>query len=311
MPMHPQAQMVLDLMSGAGLRMDDSVDPVALRAQMAEFATAARGEPEPVHEVVDRTVLGPGGDVPVRIYRPSAATPLPALLWFHGGGWTIGSVESHDPTCRSLANAVDCVVVSVDYRLAPEHKFPCAVEDAWAATEWVARQSEELGIDPARLGVAGDSAGGNLAAVVALLARDAGTPPLAFQLLVYPVTDYEFDSESMIANASGYFLERQSMVWFCGHYLDDPSEGDDWRFSPIRAADLSGLPPAFVLTAEFDPLRDQGEAYARKLEAAGVQVEMRRYDGVFHGFFGMRDLIDTAHEALDDVTKAARRALGS
>ena len=311
MPMHPQAQLILDFMSDAGLVIGASTDPQAIRAQMAEFARAGAALAEPVSEVVDRTIPGPAGEIPVRVYRPGPEVPLPALVWFHGGGWTIGSLDTHDNTCRALANAVACVVVSVDYRLAPEHKFPCAVDDALAATRWVAEHAADLGVDPARLGVAGDSAGGNLAAVVSLLARDAGTPNLAFQLLVYPVTDYEFESESMTANATGYFLELESMRWFYRQYLNDETDGDDWRFSPIRAADLAGAPPAFVLTAEFDPLRDQGEAYARRLEAAGVPVEVRRYDGVFHGFFGMREVIEPAQEAFDDVTKAVRMALGS
>jgi acetyl esterase len=309
MPMHPQAQLILDLMRDVGLVIGESTDPVMIRAQMAEFAQAGRAAAEPVHEVVDRTIPGPAGEIPVRIYRPAADAPVPVLVWFHGGGWTIGSLDTHDNTCRALVNAVGSVVVSVDYRLAPEHKFPCAVDDALAATAWVAEHAAELGADPARLGVAGDSAGGNLAAVVSLLARDAGAPELAFQLLVYPVTDYEFESESMVANATGYFLELESMRWFYRQYLNDETDGADWRFSPIRAGDLSGVPPAFVLTAEFDPLRDQGEAYARKLEAAGVPVELRRYDGVFHGFFGMRDLMEPAQEAFDDVAKAVRTAL--
>ncbi|HEX6312904.1 MAG TPA: alpha/beta hydrolase [Acidimicrobiia bacterium] len=311
MPMHPQAQLILDFMRDAGLVIGQSSDPVVVRTQMAEFARAGRAAAEAVHEVVDRTVAGPGGEIPVRIYRPAPETPLPALVWFHGGGWTIGSVETHDLSCRALANAVGCVVVSVDDRLAPEHKFPCAVDDAFAATRWVAGHAADLGVDPARIAVGGDSAGGNLAAVVSLLARDAGGPHLAFQLLVYPVTDYEFESASMVENATGYFLELESMRWFYRQYLNEESDGDDWRFSPIRAADLSGVPPAFVLTAEFDPLRDQGEAYARELEAAAVPVELRRYDGVFHGFFGMRDLMEPAQEAFDDVTKAVRLALGS
>lgn len=309
MPVHPQAQLVLDVMNESGLVIDESTDPAAIRVQMEEFARAGRAAAEPVDRVDDRTIPGPGGELPVRVYRPSADTSLPVLVWFHGGGWTIGSLDTHDNTCRSLANAAGCVVVSVGYRLAPEHKFPAAVDDAVAATQWVAEHASELGGDAGRVAVAGDSAGGNLAAVVSLLARDAGGPALAYQLLVYPVTDYEFENPSMRENATGYFLELESMRWFYNQYLNDESDGDDWRFSPIRAAELAGLPPAFVLTAELDPLRDQGEAYARKLEAAGVPVELRRYDGVFHGFFGMRDFMEPAEAAFGDVTKALREAL--
>ena len=311
MPMHPQAQLILDAMSGFGLVIDESTDHVVIRRAIEEFAAAGRAAAEPVAHVEDRDIPGPAGEVPVRIYRPSDATPLPVLVWFHGGGWTIGSLETHDNTCRSLANGVGCVVVSVDYRLAPEHKFPAALDDCFAATEWVAANAVELGGDPERIAVGGDSAGGNLAAAISLLAREAGGPPLCFQLLVYPVTDHEFESESMRENAKGYFLELESLRWFYNHYLPAVSDGADWRFSVVRADDLSGLPAAFVLTAEFDPLRDQGEAYARALEAAGVPLEACRYDGVFHGFFGMRDLMDPAQQAFDDVTKALRRALGT
>ncbi|MGH9032043.1 MAG: alpha/beta hydrolase, partial [Acidimicrobiia bacterium] len=303
MPVHPQAQLVLDVMRDSGLVIDESTDVAVMRAQIEEFARAGRAAAEPVDRVDNDAIPGLGGhEIPVRVYRPRGDGPLPILVWLHGGGWTIGSLETHDNTCRSLANAVGCVVVSVAYRLAPEHKFPAAVDDALAATRWAAGHAGQLGGDPARVGVAGDSAGGNLAAVVSLLARDAGEPEIAFQLLIYPVTDHEFESRSMRENATGYFLELESMRWFFNQYLNDQSDGADWRFSPMRAADLTGLPPAFVLTAEFDPLRDQGELYARKLEAAGVAVELRRYDGVFHGFFGMRDFMEPAQQAFDDVT---------
>ena len=312
MPMHPQAQLVLDVIGDSGLVIDESTDPVEIRAQMEAFAQAGRATAEPVDRIDDRRIPGPGGhEIPIRVYHPRDRGPLPVLVWFHGGGWTIGSLDTHDNTCRSLTNGVGCVVVSVDYRLAPEHKFPAAVDDALAATQWVADHAAEVDGDPSRIAVAGDSAGGNLAAVVSLLARDARAPDLAFQLLVYPVTDYEFESASMVENATGYFLERESMRWFYKQYLNDENDGADWRFSPVRVADLTGLPPAFVLTAEFDPLRDQGERYADKLEADGVPVELRRYDGVFHGFFGMRDFMEPAKEAFDDVTKALRAALGT
>ncbi len=311
MPVHPQAQTILDMMSELGLVIDASTDPVQIRQAIETFATAGRDAAEPVAHVEDRDVPGPAGDIPVRVYRPSDDPALAVLVWFHGGGWTIGSLETHDNTCRSLANAVACIVVSVDYRLAPEHKFPAAADDAFAATQWVAAHAGEIGGDPKRIAVGGDSSGGNLAAVVSLLARDAGGPELAFQLLVYPVTDHELESSSMRENATGYFLELESMRWFYNQYLRDEHDGADWRFSPVRASDLAGLPPAFVLTAEFDPLRDQGEVYAQKLEAAGVLVELRRYDGVFHGFFGMREILEPAQQAFDDVTKALRAALGT
>jgi acetyl esterase len=311
MPLHPQARALLELMAAAGVTLDESSDVATVRAAIETFAVAGRALAEPVAHVDDREIPGPDGGIPVRVYRPSDMPALPVLVLFHGGGWTIGSLETHDNTCRSLANAVGCIVVSVDYRLAPEHEFPAAVEDAFAATSWAAKHAAELGGDPQRLAVGGDSAGGNLAAVVSLLARDAAGPRLVYQLLVYPVTDYEFESPSMRENAKGYFLELDSMRWFFRHYLPDESAGDDWRVSPVRAESLHDLPPAFVLTADLDPLRDQGEAYGRALERAGVPVELRRYDGVFHGFFGMRDLLEPAQQAFDDVTKALRRAFGT
>jgi len=309
MGMHPEAQKVLDLMTGLGLVIDESTEPQAVRDAMDNFARAGRARGEPVANLENRTIPGPAAPIPVRIYRPDTEPGLPVVVYFHGGGWTIGSLETHDNSCRALANAVGCVVVSVDYRLAPEHKFPAAVDDAFAATQWVAEHAAELGGDPTRVAVAGDSAGGNLAAVVSILARDQNAPALTFQLLVYPATDAERESASMRENASGYFLELDSMRWFDGHYLRDERDATDWRFSPMRAGSLAGLPPAFVLTAEFDPLRDQGEAYARRLEEAGVPVELRRYDGVFHGFFGMRDLMEPAQQAWQDVTKALREGL--
>ncbi len=310
MGIHPEAQQALDLLSGLGLVIDGSTDPQAIRDALDEFARAGRDRAEPVASVDDRAVPGPAGDIPVRVYRPTDDSALPLVVYFHGGGWVIGSLETHDNSCRALANAVGCVVVSVDYRLAPDHKFPAAVEDAFAATQWIAAHAGDVGGDSARVAVAGDSAGGNLAAVVSILARDHGRPELVFQTLVYPATDCERDSESMRQNAEGYFLERESMRWFDGHYLRDERDREDWRFSPLRADSLAGLPAAFVLTAEFDPLRDQGEAYAHRLEAAGVPVELRRYDGCFHGFFGMRDLMEPAEQAFADVSKAMREALG-
>jgi len=312
MPLDPQAGELLELMADVALVPGGAVGVDELRAQIESFALARREDAEPVAHVEDRTLPGPAGPIPVRCYRPGDETDLPVVVYLHGGGWVIGSIETHDATCRGLANAVDAVVVSVDYRLAPEHPFPAGLDDAFAATRGVADHAAELGGDPARIAIAGDSAGGNLAAVVALLARDAGGPALCHQLLVYPVTDYEFDSPSMRDNATGYFLETDSMRWFFDQYVD-PGSGEhpeDWRVSPQRRSDLAGLPPAFVITAEYDPLRDQGEAYANRLVEAGVSVELRRYDGMFHGFFGMRDLLDSARVASDAAAGALREAFG-
>ena len=230
-------------------------------------------------------------------------------MYFHGGGWVIGSLETHDGTCRELAAGAGCVVVSVDYRLAPEHRYPAAAEDCYAATRWCAEHAAELAIDARRIAVGGDSAGGNLAAVVAQMARDRGGPGLVLQLLVYPVTDHDFGTASYRDNAAGYLLTAADMRWFWGHYLgDDTARGAEPYASPLRAASLAGLPPALVITAELDPLRDEGEAYARALEAAGVAAKLHRYDGMIHGFFGMSAIMDQAVAAVREATGTLRFA---
>jgi acetyl esterase len=245
------------------------------------------------------------------VYRPEpiGGPALPVVVFFHGGGWSICDLDTHDGTCRSLANGACAVVVSVDYRLAPEHKFPAAADDAYAATQWVFDHSDELGVDADRLAVAGDSAGGNLAAVVPLMARDRGGPPIRFQLLIYPVTDFSFDTDSYRDNAEGYFLHRASMEWYWRQDLSSDEAGAHPYASPLRVADASGLPPGMVMTAEFDPLRDEGEAYGRKLADAGVPFTVRRYDGVFHGFFSMVAFLEGAKQATADAHAALRDAL--
>jgi acetyl esterase len=261
-----------------------------------------------IASVTEQQIPGPNGPIPVRVYRPAGDSPKPVVVYYHGGGWVLGSLETHDGTCRRLADGADAVVVSVDYRMGPEDRFPAAVDDSYAALQWVTVNAAELGADPTRLAVAGDSAGGNLAAVMSQLARDGG-PAIRFQLLIYPVTDHEFTSVSMEENAEGYYLTRDAMRWFYDHYLNDPAEGDDPRVSPLRNADLSGLPPAFVLTAEYDPLRDQGIAYADALRGAGNTVAMTMYEGLFHGFFSMFDFIDAGKAAFDDAIAAVVAAV--
>ncbi len=305
MPLDPQAQAVLEQMAEAGLPPLGSVSVEETRQGMVA-ATAAGEEPEPVAKVEDRSIPGPGGQIPVRIYTPQGSGPFPVLVYFHGGGWVIGNVDTHDPTCRTLTNAAGCVVVSVDYRLAPEHKFPAAVDDCYAATQWVAANAAAINGDSSRIAIGGDSAGGNLTAVVAIEAREQGGPPLVFQLLVYPVTDYSFSTPSYQDNADGYLLTKDSMVWFWDHYLRTEADGQDHRASPLRASDLTGLPPALVITAEYDPLRDEGEAYAARLQESGVSVTCTRYDGMIHGFYGLTAVVDQARKAVEESVAALR-----
>ena len=245
-----------------------------------------------------------GSTIPLRLYRGAAARPggrLPALVYFHGGGWVIGDLDTHDSLCRHLANAGRCIVVSVDYRLAPEHKFPAAVEDCFAATSWVANEAAALGIDPDRLAVGGDSAGGNLAAVVSLLARDRGAPELSHQLLLYPAVDCAMTHPSHDRFAEGFLLTRATMRWFYGHYLQAQQDVADWRASPLRAPEFSGVAPALVLTAGNDVLSDEGEAYARRLREHGVPVELRPFPNQIHGFLTMGKIVRAAQPALDGI----------
>jgi acetyl esterase len=266
-----------------------------------------------VAAVRDLAAPGPAGLVPLRLYRPlgaAAEVPLPALVFFHGGGWVIGDLDTHDVVCRRLANASGAAIVSVDYRLAPEHKFPAAVEDAFAVTGWAAGAGAAvLGIDGRRLAVGGDSAGGNLATVTALLARDAGGPALRCQLLIYPATDLNMRHESQRRLAEGHLLTRSGQEWFHAQYLRSAADRDDWRASPLLAPSLAALPRTYVLTAGHDPLGDEGEAYARRLREAGVAVTERRFPGQIHGFITMGRMIAAAGQALDDAGAALKEAL--
>ncbi|OAI39654.1 lipase [bacterium SCGC AG-212-C10] len=307
MAVHPQAQTVLDTMAAAGISLDAFDNMTAPQAREMMAAMRVPLEPEPVAKVENRTVPGAAGEIPVRIYTPEG-TNLPALVWFHGGGWVIGDLDGADPTCRSLANKVGCVVVSVDYHMAPEFKFPVPAEDCYTVTKWVADNAASLGVDASRIAVGGDSAGGNLAAVVSIMAKERGGPGIAFQLLVYPVTDYNFETSSYVSNANGYMLTIGSMRWFWGHYLNDASEGGHRHASPLQAPDLTGLPPALVITAEYDPLMSEGEAYAAKLKEAGVKVTQTRYDGMIHGFFGMAAAMDSAKEAVAQAASELKAA---
>ena len=308
MPVDPQLQPLLDLLATSGAPSITSLQPEAARALMAAMRGNAR-EVE-VHTIADHTAPGPAGDVPVRVYSPAGEGPFPLLVWIHGGGWVLGSVEESDPVARGLSVSADCVVASIEYRLAPEHPFPAGLEDCWAALRWCVDHADDLRVDPDRLAIGGDSAGGNLAAACTVLARDAGGPPLRFQLLVYPVVDFDATTRSMVDNAEGYLLTREVMQWFYDHYTH-PDQRNDPRAAPLRADDLSGLPPALVITAEYDPLRDEGEAYGRRLAEAGVPVTVTRYDGMIHAFFSMTAFADRALEAEAEAGAALRRAFGT
>ncbi|MGD0074443.1 MAG: alpha/beta hydrolase [Candidatus Binataceae bacterium] len=307
MPLDEQSRTLLDQLNK--LPGFHTLSPAEARRMMDEMLQT-KGEPEPVGNVENRSIPGPSTDIPVRIFTPNGAGPFPVLVYFHGGGWVVGSLDAWDAACRMLTNAIECVTVSVGYRLAPEHKFPKPAEDCYAATQWVADNAASIGGDPARIAVGGDSAGGNLAAVVALMARDHGKPRLAFQLLVFPVTDSAMDTASFKECADGYLLTREGMEWFWKQYARDNADRVHPYASPIRAQNLRGLPPALVITAEFDPLRDEGEAYAARLRQAGVPAVATRYDGTIHGFFLMSSQLDQGKKAVAEAVAALRKAFG-
>jgi len=307
--LHPQIQRVLQVMAEAGLQPIEAMPPAEAREQMEATAQARKAEPLPVARVDERLIPGPAGDIRLRLYWPNTAAPVPAIIYYHGGGHVIGSLDTHDLVARNLCAGAEAVVASVDYRMAPEHKFPAAVEDSLAALEWVHANAKKLGADSGKIGVHGDSAGANLAAVIALMARDAGSPRLRLQSLVYPVADYGLAGDSYDKYAQGYgLLTRESMVWFRNHYLRSPKDAEDWRASPIKAPSFGGVAPAIVITAECDVLHDDGERYAEALRRAGATVEYKDYPGMIHGFFGMMPAVDDAMNAQRAVWAAFKRA---
>src|SRR6516165_2773983 len=307
--LQPQILQVLKVMADANLKPIEAMTPDEARAQMEATAQSRKAEPLPVNRVEERLVPGPAGDICLRLYWPKTAAPVPAIIYYHGGGHVIGSLDTHDLVARNLCAGAEAVVASVDYRMAPEHKFPAAVEDSLAALEWVHANAKKLGADSGKIGVHGDSAGANLAAVIALMARDAGSPRLRLQSLVYPVADYGLAGDSYDKYAQGYgLLTRESMVWFRNHYLRSPTDAEDWRASPIKAPSHGSVAPAIVITAECDVLHDDGQHYAEALRRAGVPVEHKEYPGMIHGFFGMMPAVDDAMNAQRTVWAAFKRA---
>lgn len=318
----PQVATLLEVIEAIGLPPSYATSPASARQRLEEYFGGQ--DTEPVGGTTEYEIPGPAGGIPVRQYSPDGPSPHPLVVFYHGGGWTIGSLDTHDNLCRALVNRADCAVVSVDYRLAPEHPFPAAFHDCYAAAEWAAEYAGQIGCDPDRIAVAGDSAGGNLSAAVALRARDVKrgvgfhdepgeAPDIVHQTLLYPAVNSPAGPyfESYEENAEDYFLERASMEYYYDHYVDDPADARNEYLAPLLAADLSDLPPASVLTAGFDPLRDEGRAYADRLREASVEVSHQEFDGQIHGFVSMTDEIDRAQDGLDFLAGELASAFGT
>jgi acetyl esterase len=301
----PDATAVFKAFQEAGRPAYETLTAPEAREFYMQARLVSNPEPPELHSAEPLSIPAAHGAIPARVYTPKTLRKAnglsPCLVFFHGGGWVIGNLETHDVVCRKLAYEGELIVISVDYRLAPEHKFPAAVEDAIAATKWVADNASQLGIDKSRLMIGGDSAGGNLAAVVALAARDGDGPKLAGQVLIYPATDFAMTHPSHSEPETSILLTHSVIRWFCNHYLNGAFDIDDWKASPARAKTLAGLPPAYVLTAGADPLRDEGDEYAKRLKQAGVAVTYRHFPGQFHGFFTMGKLLEQANVAASDI----------
>jgi len=310
----PQVKAYLELLASVGAPPLHALPAPQARIAYKKARAFAQPEPPPVASSVALAADGPAGKIPLRSYRPfgsAASAVLPVLVFMHGGGWTIGDLDTHDVVCRELCNRARCAVISVDYRLGPEHRFPAAVDDTLAALRWIHANASALAIDPRRIAVGGDSAGGNLSAVAALVLRDAGGPKLALQLLIYPATDFRCNTRSHAENGSGYLLTREAIDYFTGCYLNGPHEVSDWRASPALAASFQHLPPAFILTAGYDPLRDEGAQYAELLRGAGVPVEYVNFEAQIHGFVTMSKVVDAAVVAFDRCAGALTRAFAN
>ena len=310
MPIEPAARALIEAMDASFPKLHEMPSGTEARRRIVEAMHDVEPEREPVHHVEDRNIAVDGGEIAVRIYRPNDEPDLPVVVFFHGGGWVLCNLESHDAMARRMANTSGCIVVATDYRLAPEHRYPTAAEDCYAALQWAHENAASFGGDATRLAIFGDSAGGNLAAVVAQMARDRGNPDLRLQILAYPVIDARCDSNSHRTIGRDYMLWTEEVQWCWQQYLSAADEGEHPYASPIRAQTLAGLAPALVITPEFDPLRDEGEQYARALEAAGVPTEQTRYDGMFHSFLTFTNLLPAADRAHEEIAAALRSAFG-
>jgi acetyl esterase len=307
--LNPTVRLLLEAAEAEGTPPLESFSPAEARKLAAESMKLLGGTLEPVRSIENLRIPGPDCEIPIRVYTPESRAPRPALVYFHGGGWVVCDLDTHDVVCTAIADRAGAVVVAVDYRLAPEHKFPAAVIDSYAATAWVASNAERLGIDPKRISVGGDSAGGNLAAVVSLKSRDEDGPAIALQAMVYPVTDLSsFATPSYQEFGEDHYLTKKEMEWFREHYLRSMEDALDPHASPLRALDLSQLPPALIITAECDPLRDEGAAYAKRLADDGVPVTYACYPGMIHPFFSLSGVIPQAFDAIQQVADAVARA---
>jgi len=304
----PQAKALLKQVEQSGAPLYHELDPIEARKLYELASQKLRGDPPLPFKVEEISIPGTDATLAATLYRPNNQQHLPALLFFHGGGFTLGSRKTHDTVCRRLCVDAECLVISVDYRLAPEARFPAAVDDAWAALNWLASNCAQLGIDDTRIAVGGDSAGGNLAAVISLMARDAGGPAIVHQMLVYPCTEMTCSFPSHNTFGNGYRLTNEFIAWFLDHYFGPAADRQQWQASPINAKDFSNLPPAFVLSAGFDPLQDENRAYAQKLREAGVPVQFSHYEGMIHGFITMPGVMDKAIAAAQECARHLRTA---
>ena len=311
MSLDPQAKALLDSAEQSGASPFNAYPAAEARAIYDQASELVKGTPPNPFSIEELSIPGLAGNIPIWIYRPNDSESLPLLIYFHGGGYTIGSLKSHDNVCRALCVKSGCIVASVDYRLAPENKYPAAVEDAWSATKWLSQNTESIGVDIKKIAVGGDSAGGNLAAVVSLLAKESGSPQIAFQLLIYPCTDMTCSFDSHKTFGKGYRLTNELITWFYNHYFSADDDIKHWKASPLNADDLSGLPPALVISAGFDTLQDENRAYAEKLMQAGITVKHSHYEGMIHGFITMPGALDKAKEATNECAAELKRAFES